>query len=89
MFFVTESNRILADEKFLNNEKYIAVDDYPVVPYIEGKIGYVCGIDTENNKVLFKYEDICVLPDPESQEITKDDITKIQSTVDYLAMMAE
>lgn len=89
MLYVTETGRVLSDKKFLNNERYIAVENYPTPPHIEGKIGYVCGIDTENNKVVFKYEDICVLPESESQEITKDDIIRIQSTVDYIAMMAE
>lgn len=89
MLYVTETGRVLSDKKFLNNERYIEVENYPTPPHIEDKYGYVCGIDIENNKVLFKYEDICVLPDPESQEITKQDITRIQSTVDYLAMMAE
>lgn len=90
MLYVTETGRVLSDKKFLNNERYIEVENYPTPPHIEDKYGYVCGIDVENNKVLFAYDDIQTEPTPEPEEpITKQDITRIQSTVDYIAMMTE
>lgn len=90
MLYVTETGRVLSDKNFVSNEKYIEVESYPIPPYVKGKHGYVCGIDIENNKVLFTYHNIQTEPTPEPEEpITKQDITRIQSTVDYIAMMAE
>ena len=35
MLYVTETGRVLSDKKFLNNERYIEVENYPTPPHIE------------------------------------------------------
>lgn len=95
MFFVTESGRVLSQKKWLNREKYLEVETYPVAPVIEGKHGYVSGIDIDNQKVLFSYvdkhdENAAPEPTPEPPiSETDKKLLKIQATVDYLAMMTE
>lgn len=84
MFFVTESGRILTDTEFLNNESYITVSEYPVAPKIEGKVGFVCGIDMENNQILYCYEDIPAMPIPEP---TKEEM--MQTKIDYISTQME
>ena len=93
MFFVTESGRVLSQKKWLNSEKYLEVETYPVAPVIEGKHGYVSGIDIANNTVSFSYVNIThendnTVSEPPISETDKK-LLKIQATVDYLAMMTE
>lgn len=93
MFFVTESGRVLSQAEWINGEKYIEVENYPVAPVIEGKHGYVSGIDIANNTVSFSYVNIThendnTVSEPPISETDKK-LLKIQATVDYLAMMTE
>ena len=93
MFFVTESGRVLSQKKWLNGEKYLEVETYPVAPVIEVKHGYVSGIDIANNTVSFSYVNIThendnTVSEPLLSETDKK-LLKIQATVDYLAMMTE
>lgn len=57
MFFVTETGRVLSRAEWINGEKYLEVENYPVAPVIDGKEGYVSGIDIDNQKVIFSYVD--------------------------------
>ena len=95
IFFVTETGRVLSRAEWINGEKYLEVENYPVAPVIDGKEGYVSGIDIDNQKVIFSYvdkhdENTASEPTPEPpMSETDKKLLKIQATVDYLAMMTE
>lgn len=57
MFYVTGTGRVVNKKEYIGNEDYIEVLYFPKIPQINGKIGWIKGINKEKNEIVFEYED--------------------------------
>ena len=66
MIYVSEDGRIFYNEDALNGQdksQFVAVDDLPDIPHVEGKIGYRVA-NLKNGTIEFIYFDVPIIPEP-------------------------